>query len=62
VVTGIGKTSHHFESILSVDMWGPLDLDLTFMLDRIEEPKQENDGTRPEENDISILAGMSIEF
>lgn len=62
VATDFDKTSHHFESILSVDIWGPLDLDLTFMLDRIEKPDQENDGTRPDENDISILAGMSIEF
>ena len=62
VATDFNKTSHHFESILSVDIWGPLDLDLTFMLDRIEKPEQEDDGTRPDENDISILAGMSIEF
>jgi putative salt-induced outer membrane protein YdiY len=62
VATDFNKTSHHFESILSVDIWGPLDLDLTFMLDRIEKPDQEDDGTRPDENDIQILAGMSIEF
>jgi putative salt-induced outer membrane protein YdiY len=62
VVTDPDKTSHHFESILSVDIWGPLDLDVTFMLDRIEKPEEEDDGTRPDENDISILAGMSIDF
>lgn len=62
VATDLDKTSHHFESILSLDIWGPLDLDITFLLDRIEKPVQESDGTRPEENDISILAGMSIEF
>ena len=62
VATDFDKTSHHFESTLSVDIWGPLDLDLTFMLDRIEKPDREDDGTRPDENDISIMAGMSIEF
>jgi putative salt-induced outer membrane protein YdiY len=62
VATDMDKTSHHFESILSVDIWGPLDLDLTFMLDRIEKPEKDNDGNRPDENDISIMAGMSIEF
>ena len=62
VATDMDKTSHHFESILSVDIWGPLDLDVTFMLDRIEKPEQANDGTRPDENDISIMAGMSIDF
>jgi putative salt-induced outer membrane protein YdiY len=59
--TDFDKTSHHFESTLSVDIWGPLDLDLTFMLDRIEQP--EKDGSdRPDENDITILAGFSIDF
>jgi hypothetical protein len=62
VATDMDKTSHHFESILSVDIWGPLDLDLTFILDRIEKPERDSDGNRPDENDTSILAGMSIEF
>ena len=62
VATDMNKTSHHFESILSVDIWGPLDLDLTFILDRIEKPETDDDGDRPDENDISIMAGMSIEF
>jgi hypothetical protein len=62
VATDLDKTSHHFESILSVDIWGPLDLDLTFMLDRIEKPERDGNGDRPDENDISIMAGMSIDF
>lgn len=62
VATDMDKTSHHFESVLSVDIWGPLDLDLTFMLDRIEKPERGSDGSRPDENDTSIMAGMSIEF
>jgi len=62
VATDMNKTSHHLESILSVDIWGPLDLDLTFILDRIEKPQTDSDGNRPDENDISIMAGMSIEF
>jgi len=62
VATDMDKTSHHFESILSVDIWGPLDLDFTFILDRIEKPEKDSDGSRPDENDTSIMAGMSIEF
>jgi hypothetical protein len=62
VATDMDKTSHHFESILSVDIWGPLDLDLTFILDRIEKPEKDSDGSRPDANDTSIMAGMSIEF
>jgi hypothetical protein len=62
VATDPDKTSHHIESILSFDIWGPLDLDLTFILDRIEKPETEDDGTEPDANDISIMAGFSIEF
>jgi len=62
VATDMDKTSHHFESVLSVDIWGPLDLDLTFMLDRIEKPEEDGDGNTADSNDISIMAGMSIDF
>jgi putative salt-induced outer membrane protein YdiY len=62
VATDMDKTSHHFESVLSVDIWGPLDLNLTFILDRIEKPEKDSNGNRPDENDTSIMAGMSIEF
>lgn len=62
VATDMDKTNHHFESTLSVDIWGPLDLDLTFMLDRIEKPAAASDGTRPDPNDTTIMAGLSIEF
>ncbi len=62
VATDMDKTSHHFESTLSVDIWGPLDLDMTFMLDRIEKPEQDDDGIRPDSNDITIMAGFSIEL
>jgi putative salt-induced outer membrane protein YdiY len=61
VVTDSDKTSHHFESTLSVDIWGPLDLDMTFMLDRIERPEKDGND-RPDSNDITILAGFSFDF
>jgi hypothetical protein len=32
------------------------------MLDRIERPEKDNDGKRPDSNDITIMAGMSIDF
>jgi putative salt-induced outer membrane protein YdiY len=61
IATDLDKTSHHFESILSVDIWGPLDLDLTFMLDRIEQPESDGSET-PDKNDFTVLAGFSIDF
>jgi len=62
VATDMDKTSHHFESVLSVDIWGPLDLDVTFILDRIEKPEVDDDGTRADSNDIRIMAGFSIDL
>ncbi len=60
--TNTNLISHHFESILSADVWGPLDLDVTFMLDRTEKPERDSNGRRPDSQDIRILAGLSVDF
>jgi hypothetical protein len=62
IVTDTDKTSHHFESVLSADVWGPIDLDVTFIFDRIEKPEPDSDGNEPDSNDIRVLAGLSVDF
>lgn len=62
VPTDPDRTSHHFESELSFDIWGPLDLDVSFILDRIENPEKESDGTRPESNDYRVVVGFGLDF
>ncbi len=62
VATDPDNTNHHFESTLSVDIWGPLDLELTYILDRIEKPERDGDGERPDSNDHRLLAGISLDF
>lgn len=62
VVTNTGQTSHHFESILSVDIWGPIDLDATFLLDRVEKPERDGDGDLPESTDTRVMVGISVDF
>ena len=70
VVTDLNKTSHHFESILSFDVWGPLELNSTFMIDRIEKPEKVPRGAnaldpsprRPSRNDIRIMMGLSVDL
>lgn len=62
VFTDLGKTSHHAESILDVDIWGPLDFELGFIFDRIERPRMGSDGVRPESNDYRVTAGIALEY
>ena len=61
VATDFGKTSHHSESVLSVDIWGPLDLDVSFIWDRIEDPATD-DGDTPKANDFRLIVGFGLEF
>jgi len=62
VATDLKKTNHHAESILSFDIWGPLDLDLTFIFDRIESPVANVDDIVPESNDFRITMGLGVDF
>jgi hypothetical protein len=62
VVTDISETNHHAESVLSFDVWGPLDIKLSLIFDRIEEPVTNADGVRPESNDLRLTAGLGLSF
>jgi putative salt-induced outer membrane protein YdiY len=62
VVTNTDQTAHHLESVLSTDIWGPLELDFTFILGRVEKPEEDSDGDRPDSMDIRILVGLSVDF
>ncbi len=59
VVTDMGKTSHHAESTVSFDIWGPLELDLSFIFDRIEQPAPTATDV-PESNDYRMTVGLSL--
>jgi putative salt-induced outer membrane protein YdiY len=62
VVTDLDKTNHHAESTLSFDVWGPLELDVTFMFDRVEKPVPDAGGETPKSNDYRFTVGLSVEF
>jgi hypothetical protein len=63
VATDYGKTSHHAESVLSFDVWGPLDLDVSGTWDRIQDPaKVDDDDDDPKRDDFRLLVGLSLEF
>ena len=62
VVTDLEKTSHHGESVLDFDIWGPLDFELSLIFDRIEEPVPDASGNQPSSNDLRMTAGLSLDF
>ncbi len=62
VATDYGSTSHHAESLLSLDIWGPLDLDVTFVWDRIQDPAEDDDGKQAKRDDFRLLVGFGLDF
>jgi putative salt-induced outer membrane protein YdiY len=62
VPTDLGKTSQHFESVASFDIWGPFDLDISFVWDRITKPELNPDGTRPKSDDVRLSVGLGLDF
>ncbi len=62
VTTDIDKTNHYLESVISFDIWGPLDLDVSFIFDRIENPESDGKGNRPKRNDYRLVFGFSIDL
>jgi hypothetical protein len=62
VVTDTDKTNHHLLSVISIEVWGPLDLDVSFTWDRIEGPTRDSSGELPEKDDFRLTAGLSLEL
>jgi len=57
-----GKYSHHFITGLSVDAVGPLDLDVSFVWDRVQEPRPESSGLVPKKDDYRLIFGVGFDF
>lgn len=57
-----GGLIHHFQSGFEVDFAGDFDLDVTFYLDRIEQPKIDEFGVTPEKNDYRLVFSLGYDF
>ncbi len=57
-----GRYQHHVETVLSSDLFGDLDLDISFEWDHTENPQQAEDGSTPKQDDYRLQIGLSYEF
>lgn len=62
VVSDWNRTSHHLTSVLSFEVWGPLDLDVSFVWDRIEKPAEDPDGKTPKSDDLQLKLEIAIDL
>ena len=57
-----GTYQQHFLTTLSTDLIGNLDLNVSFVWDRIQNPQRREDGSLPEQDDFRLILGLGIEF
>ncbi|MBE9544958.1 MAG: DUF481 domain-containing protein [Proteobacteria bacterium] len=57
-----GKYTHHAVAALEIELTRRLDLDLSFVWDRIQDPKPESDGRVPDQDDFYVFFGIGFEL
>ena len=57
-----GRYTHHFVTSLSVDSFGPLDFDISFVWDRVQQPRPESSGVVPKKDDFRLIFGLGFDF
>jgi hypothetical protein len=62
IFTDLDKTNHNTSLVISIEIWGPLEVDIGAYWDRIEGPQRDDDGDRPKSDDFRLTAGISLEF
>ena len=57
-----GRYTHHFLTGLSLDAVGPLDVNVSFVWDRVEKPRAEVSGLTPKKDDYRLIFGLGFDF
>ena len=57
-----GRYTHHFVTGLSIDSFGPLDFDISFVWDRVQQPRPEDSGLVPKKDDFRLIFGLGFDF
>ncbi len=55
-------TTMHGEVILSVEITKVFDLDVSWIWDRVQNPKPNEDGTIPKKDDVKLTVGIGLDF
>ena len=57
-----GKYQHHLLTTLSTDLIGDIDLDVSLVWDRTQNPPPNAAGETPEKDDYRLLVGIGFDF
>ena len=57
-----GKYQHHIVSTLSTDLVGEVDLDVSFIWERTENPQERIDNSVPEKDDFRLMLSVGYDF
>ncbi len=57
-----GTYTHHLQTGFEFEFFGDFDFDVAIVWDRIQDPRQNSDGTFPEQNDFRTMFGVSYNF
>ncbi|NIN36072.1 MAG: DUF481 domain-containing protein [Gammaproteobacteria bacterium] len=57
-----GGYTHHIVNTLEVDLTKRLELDVSFIWDRVDSPTRQDDGIIPKNDDYRFLVGITLDF
>jgi hypothetical protein len=57
-----GRYTHHFITTLSTEFIGDMDLDVSFVWDRVQDPQPNSDGSVPKKDDYQLIVGVSYDI
>ncbi len=57
-----GNNTQHTAVTLQFEIHKRLDLDVSFIWDRVQNPETQSDGTTPSPNDYRLVLGMGVNF
>jgi hypothetical protein len=57
-----GSFQHHLLTTISTDLVWNLDLDVSFVWDRVQKPPSNAAGDKPERDDYRLIIGISYDF
>lgn len=55
-------TTMHGEATLSIEITRLIDIDISWIWDRVQNPKPNEDGTMPKKDDVKLTVGVGIDF